>query len=104
MADTGHYNSADRRPPPQIDHTRMNENSYTLLGLELGLKLGKLEWSALGPLDGSELGIKLGSLVGLELGLKLGKLEGSALGPPNGEELGIKLGLLLGLELGFEHK
>jgi len=89
MADTGHYNSADRRPPPQIDHTRMNENSYTLLGLELGLKLGKLEWSALGPLDGSELGIKLGSPLGLELGLKLGMLEGSVLGPLEGSELGI---------------
>jgi hypothetical protein len=86
----------------------MNENSYTLLGLELGLELGKREWSALGPLDGSELGIKLGLLLGLELGLKLGKLEGSALGPLDGEELGIKLGIklgsLLGLELGFEHK
>jgi hypothetical protein len=42
MADTGQYNSADPRSPPQIDHTRMNENSYTDDGLQLGLEVGRV--------------------------------------------------------------
>ena len=70
-----------------------------MLGLELGVALGRELGLVLGVLLGAELGSVLGEELGAELGATLGDELGTTLGALLGPELGIELGLELGVVL-----